>query len=66
MHAIHVLIIQILQYFWTDKSRGGLMILEEFADDSIMCLQVTGYFISGAFSVFAFYKKNGELSSHLL
>lgn len=42
------------------------MILEEFADDSIMCLQVTGYFISGAFSVFAFYKKNGEFSFHLL
>lgn len=42
------------------------MILEEFGDDSIMCSQGIGYFISGAFSVFAFCRKNGELSSHLL
>lgn len=42
------------------------MILEQFADDSIMCSQVTGHFISGAFSVLAFCKKNRELSSHPL
>lgn len=43
MHTICVLIAQILQYFSTaldQKYRGGLMMLEEFSDDSVVCSQV--------------------------
>lgn len=34
--------------------------LEEFADDSVVCSQVL-QFILDAFNVFAFWKKTGEL-----